>query len=174
MEASACTIPGAAGWFRGFISGEHRADYFFRNDRPKKLWLRPLNRHAGTMLCNIEMPPEYAAGLNLNSPERALPLRAAQMETKKEGELTCARRLYATTPLHGATVTGDALNCEPQSITLVVENGGDVLFQLKPNQPTALQHAMEVAAKLPPFLPANRTNCRNTGARNGGFTRSMQ
>jgi hypothetical protein len=95
-------------------------------------------------------------------------------ETKKEGELTCARRLYATTPLHGATVTGDALNCEPQSITLAVENGADVLFQLKANQPTALQHAMDMAAKLPPLLPANPTNGRITGARNGGFTRSMR
>ncbi|MCX6872482.1 MAG: hypothetical protein NTW21_01545 [Verrucomicrobia bacterium] len=29
----------------------------------------------------IEMSPEYAAGLNLNSPERALPLRKAQLES---------------------------------------------------------------------------------------------
>jgi hypothetical protein len=323
IEAFEGTCYKAAGWqpcgiTKGF-SREHRADYFFRNNRPKKLWLRPLNRNAGTMLCSIEMPPEYAAGLNLNSPERALPLRAAQMEslrdvlrqvpdprarnrkfpcssllllvamgllagrntiaaihrygqfltpkqrsaigwpsnragtfrpapsysalynllckmdphgfadalngwlaaahgtlprglaidgkyvrnlvltlclsehesgapaaiaiaapapvnedTKKEGELTCARRLYATTPLHGATVTGDALNCEPQSITLVVENGGDVLFQLKANQPTALQHAMDVAAKLPPLLPTNQPNNRRTAARSGGFTRFMR
>ncbi|MEO0018167.1 MAG: hypothetical protein RLZZ522_1450, partial [Verrucomicrobiota bacterium] len=37
----------AAGWqpcgiTKGFTR-EHRADYFFRNNRPKKLWLRPLN-----------------------------------------------------------------------------------------------------------------------------------
>ena len=93
-------------------------------------------------------------------------------ETKQEGELTCARKLYATTPLHGATVTGDALHCEPHSITLVVENGGDALFQLKANQPTALKHAMAVAAKQPPLLPVNPTNW-TTGGRNGGFTRSM-
>lgn len=30
------------------------------------------------------------------------------------------------------------------------------------------------ALKLPPLLPANRTNCRSTAARNGGFTRSMR
>ena len=288
-------------------------------DRPKKLWLRALNRNAGLMLCHIEIPPQYAAGLNLNSPERALPLRTAQLEslrdvlrevpdprarnrkfpcssllllvamgllagrnslaaihrygqfltqkqrsalgwpsnragtfrpapsysaiynllgkmdphgfadaingwlaaahgtlprglaidgkyvrnlvltlclsvhesgapaaiaiaapapvneeTKQEGELTCARRLYATTPLHGATVTGDALNCEAQSITLVVENGGDVLFQLKANQPNALKHAMNVAAKQPPLLPTNQPNCRSTAARSGGFTRSTR
>ena len=94
-------------------------------------------------------------------------------ETKKEGELTCARRLYATTPLHGATVTGDALNCEPQSITLVVENGGDALFQLKANQPNALKHAIDVAATHPPLLPTNLTNS-TTVARNGEFTKSMR
>mgnify|MGYP007122464717 FL=1 len=94
-------------------------------------------------------------------------------ETKKEGELTCARRLNAATPLHGATVTGDALNCEAQSITLVVENGGDALFQLKANQPNALKHAMDVAAKLPPLLPANPTNS-TTAARNGGFAGSIR
>ena len=94
-------------------------------------------------------------------------------ETKKEGELTCARRLYATTPLHGATITGDALNCEPQSMALAVENGADFLFQLKANQPNALKHAVDVAAKLPPLLPANQTNS-TTAARSGGFTRSMR
>jgi len=307
----------AAGWracgmTKGFTR-EHRADFYTRNGRPKKLWLRTLHRNAGPMLRAVEMPPEYAAGLNLDSPERALPLRKAQIEslrevlrgvpdprarnrsfpcssllllvamgllagraslatiqrygqfltqkqraslgwpsnregtfrpapsytalynllgkidphgfadalngwlaaahgtlprglaidgkyvrnlvltlcpgehesgapaaiatqapvseeTKKEGELTCARRLYPTTPLHGATITGDALNCEPQSMTLAVENGADFLFQLKANQPEALRAAMDVAAKLPPLLPANRTNC-TTAARNGGFTR---
>jgi hypothetical protein len=285
---------------KGFTR-EHRADFFFRNDRPKKLWLRVLHRQAAPMLCNIEMPPQYAAGLNLNSPERALPLRKAQLESlrdvlrevpdprarnrsfpcssllllvamgllagrkslasiqrygqfltqkqratlgwpsnragtfrpapsysalynllrkinphdfaaalngwlsaahgtlprglavdgkyvrdlvltlclsehesgapaaiaiaaqapvseesKREGELSAARRFYATTPLHGAIVTGDALNCERESATLVVENGADYIFQLKENQPNALKHAMAMTAKLPPLLPTNQ------------------
>jgi hypothetical protein len=88
IEAFEGTCYKAAGWqpcgiTKGFTR-EHRADYFFRNNRPKKLWLRPLNRNAGTMLCHIEIPPEYAAGLNLISPERALPLRAAQMESLRD------------------------------------------------------------------------------------------
>ena len=297
----------AAGWqpcgeTKGFTR-EHRADYYVRNDRPKKLWLRTLNRNAGPMLRAIDMAPGYEAGINPQSPERALPLRKGQIdslrevlrevpdprarnrvftcssllvlvamgllagrkslasiqrygqfltpkqrrwlgwpsnkagtfrpapsysalynllckmdphefaaalsgwlsaahgtlprglaidgkyvrnlvltlclsehesgapaaiaiaaqapvseETKKEGELTCARRLYATTPLHGATITGDALNCEPLSMALAVENGADFIFQLKANQPNALKHAVDVAAKLPPLLPANLTN----------------
>jgi hypothetical protein len=322
IEAFEGTCYKAAAWqpcgiTKGFTR-EHRADYYFRNNRPKKLWLRVLHRNAGPMLCGIEMPPQYAAGLNLDTPERALPLRAKQLESlrdvlrevpdprarnrkfpcssllllvamgllagrkslasiqrygqfltqkqrstlgwpsnragsfrpapsyaalynllckidphgfaaalngwlsaahgtlprglaidgkyvrnlvltlclsehesgapaaiaiaepapvseesKKEGELTCARRLYASTPLHGATVTGDALNCEAQSITLVVQNGGDALFQLKENQPNALKHAMEVAAKHSPLLPTNPTNS-TTGARRSGFTGSIR
>jgi len=292
---------------KGFTR-EHRADFFFRNERPKKLWLRVLHRQAGPMLCSIEMPPEYAAGLNLNSPERALPLRKAQLESlrdvlrevpdprarnrsfpcssllllvamgllagrkslasiqrygqfltqkqrsslgwpsnragtfrpapsysalynllckmnphdfaaalcgwlaaahgtlprglavdgkyvrnlvlslclsehesgapaaiaiaapapvsedaKREGELTAARRLYATTPLHGAIVTGDAINCERESAALVVENGADYVFQLKANQPIALEHAMAVAAKHHPLLPANQSTMTTVG-----------
>jgi len=312
IEAFEGTCYKAAAWqpcgiTKGFTR-EHRADFFFRNDRPKKLWLRVLHRQAGPLLCNIEMPPQYAAGLNLNSPERALPLRKAQLESlrdvlrevpdprarnrsfpcssllllvamgllagrkslasiqrygqfltqkqrsslgwpsnragtfrpapsysalynllckmdphgfaaalcgwlaaahgtlprglavdgkyvrnlvltlclsehesgapaaiaiaapapvseeaKKEGELTAARRLYATTPLHGAIVTGDAINCERESATLVVENGADYVFQLKANQPGALEHAMAVAAKHPPLLPANQSMMTTVG-----------
>ena len=94
-------------------------------------------------------------------------------ENKKEGELTCAQRFDRGTLEASGCITGDALNCEPKSITLVVENGGDALFQLKANQPSALQHAMDVAAKRPPLLPANPTNC-TMAARNCGFTRSMR
>ena len=41
---------------------------------------------------------------------------------------------------------------------VVVENGADFVFQLKANQPTAVEHAMALAAKLPPFhLRINRS-----------------
>ena len=322
IEAFEGTCYKAAAWqpcgiTKGFTR-EHRADYFFRNNRPKKLWLRVLHRNAVPLLTGTEIPPQYAAGLNLNTPERVLPLRAKQLESlrdvlrkvpdprannrkfpctslllllamgllagrkslasiqrygqfltqkqraalgwpsnklgtfrpapsyaalynllctmdphgfaaalngwlsaahgtlprglaidgkyvrnlvltlclsehesgapaaiaiaeqavvseenKKEGELTCARRLYASTPLHGATVTGDAVNCEAQSITLVVENGGDALFQLKANQPKAFKHAKEIAEKHSPFLPTNLTK-KTTDARSGEFTKSMK
>jgi len=83
IEALAGTCHKAAAWQPcGITKGctrEHRADYFFRNNRPKKLWLRVLHRNTGPMLCGIEMPSQYTAGLNFNSPERALPLRAKQL-----------------------------------------------------------------------------------------------
>lgn len=312
----------AAGWqpcgeTKGFTR-EHRADYYVRNDRPKKLWLRTLHRNAGPMLRAIDMSPEYEAGINRQSPERALSLRKAQIESlrdalrevtdpradnrvysassllvlvamgllagrkslasiqrygqfltqkqrcwlgwrsnkagtfrpapsysalynllckmdphefaaalsgwlaaphgslprglaidgkyvrdlvltlclsehesgapvamaiaaqapvseqsKQEGELTAARRLYQTTPLHGATVTGDALNCERKSAALVVENDGDYLFQLKENQPKALQHARDVAATATPLLSSNPTTAAMAG-RKSGFTKSIR
>ena len=51
IEAFEGTCYKAAAWqpcgiTKGFTR-EHRCDYFFRNDRPKKLWLRVLHRHAG-------------------------------------------------------------------------------------------------------------------------------
>ena len=83
-------------------------------------------------------------------------------DTKKEGELTASRRLHATTPLHGAIVTGDAINCERKSTMLVVENGADFVFHLRDNQPTAPEHAMAVAARLP-ALPAKQSICATVG-----------
>jgi hypothetical protein len=75
-------------------------------------------------------------------------------EAKREGELTAARRLYEKTPLQGAIVTADALHCEKQTASLIVEQGGDYLLQLKANQPHALQRAELTALKDSPLLPA--------------------
>jgi len=73
-------------------------------------------------------------------------------ESKVEGEITAAKRLYRSVELRGATVTGDALHCERESMQMVVEGGGDFLFQLKGNQPKALKAAEKTArAASPPF-----------------------
>ncbi len=76
--------------------------------------------------------------------------------SKTEGEITAAKRLYPQTNLHNAVVTGDALHCERESMQLVVENGGDFLFQIKEDQPTAMAEVRRVAAGGPPLLPATR------------------
>jgi hypothetical protein len=292
----------AAGWLScGMTQGfaRHRADFYQRHDRPKKLWLKALHRNARVLLGAIDLPAAYAPGLNRQSTERALPLPAAQIESleealcqvpdpraancvfscaslltlvalallagrkhvaeihrfgqfltqaqrtrlgwprkkgtafrkapsytalynlltqldphafaqalsqwlqthhgtlpralavdgkyvrdrvltlclsehesgspvaiavaaeapctpeaKKEGELTATRRLYPTTELQGALVTADALHCEPETMRLLVEGGGDYLLQLKANQPKALEQAQKVAAEVTPLLPA--------------------
>ena len=77
-------------------------------------------------------------------------------KAKTEGELTAAKRLYTSTNIQGATITGDALNCERESMHLVVENGGDFLFQVKENQPKALEQAVKIAAVTSPLLSAKR------------------
>lgn len=77
----------AAGWAAcGMTAGfaRHRPDFYVRHDRPKKLWLKPLHRNARVLLGATDLPPAYAAGLNLQSPERALPLRARQIESLHE------------------------------------------------------------------------------------------
>jgi hypothetical protein len=292
----------AAGWLPcGMTQGfaRHRADFYQRHDRPKKLWIKPLHRNARVLLGAIDLPAAYAPGLNRQSPERALPLPAAQIESleealrrvpdpraancvfgcaslltlvalallagrkhvaemhrfgqfltqtqrahlgwprkkgtafrkapsytalynlltqldphafaqtlsqwlqthhgtlpralavdgkyvrdrvltlclsehdsgapvamaiaaeapctpeaKQEGELSAARRLYRSTELQGALVTADALHCEPETMRLLVEGGGDYLLQLKANQPKALEQAQKAAAGATPLLPA--------------------
>ncbi|NUN52834.1 MAG: DUF4338 domain-containing protein [Planctomycetaceae bacterium] len=75
-------------------------------------------------------------------------------QAKTEGETTAAKRLYRGVTLSGATVTGDALHCEREGMQRVVEAGGDFLFQLKANQPRALERAEAIAAVQPPLFPA--------------------
>ncbi len=76
--------------------------------------------------------------------------------SKTEGELTAGKRLYQTTDLRNAVVTGDALHCERESMHLIVENDGDYLLQIKEDQPNALAEAKRVAASDSPLLPATR------------------
>jgi len=45
----------------------------------------------------------------------------------------------------------DALRCEKESMQMVVENGGDFLFQLMKNAPTAFERASCFDAEAPPF-----------------------
>lgn len=81
-------------------------------------------------------------------------------EAKTEGELTAAKRLYRdpNLDLRGATVTGDSLHCERESMQLIVEAGGDFLFQLKDNQPKALARAGATAAGEAPLFAPRASN----------------
>lgn len=296
----------AAGWepcgmSKGF-GREHRADFLREHHRPKKLWLKALSRNMRVILCALDVPVNYRAGVHAATPERALPLKKAQIDSlreqlaqvpdprranrswsistlltlicmgllsgrknlaeihrfgqfltqqqrewlrflpkrggvrgrrapsyqafytlmkaldpnvlaealngwlnahhgtlpralaldgkyvrdlvltlalsehesgapvamtiaskepksdkaKKEGELTAAKRLYEMTDLSGATITGDALHCEFESMQQVMANGADFVFQLKNNQPTAFEQAEKIAATASPLLSATR------------------
>jgi len=72
----------AAGWepcgtSKGF--GRHRADYYREHGKLKKHWIKTLNRNARKILTGMDVPPKYLAGLNLQTPERDLPLRQGEM-----------------------------------------------------------------------------------------------
>jgi len=78
----------AAGWEpRGMSKGfgrERRADFYRGHKRPKKLWPKPLSRNMRAILCAMDVPANYRAGANEAAPERALPLKKAQIESLRE------------------------------------------------------------------------------------------
>src|SRR5258708_26996231 len=49
------------GWSAGY--SRHRADFYVPNDRPKRLWLRPLIPQARPQLRAVQVPAEVPAGL---------------------------------------------------------------------------------------------------------------
>ena len=51
----------AVGWSAGY--SRHRADFYVANDRPKRLWLRPLAPDARQRLRAVEVPEACRAGL---------------------------------------------------------------------------------------------------------------
>jgi len=317
IEAFEGTCYKAAGWepcgmSKGF-ERKHRADFYRKHNRPKKLWIKPLSRNTRAILCSTDVAAAYRAGIERQSPERMLPLKKLQIESlrealsqvpdprrgnrswpigtlltligmgllagrknlseihrfgqfltqqqrqwlrflpkpdgklgrrapsykalynllkqldpnvladalkgwlghhqgtlpralaldgkyvrdlvltlalsehesgapvamtiaskapkceasKIEGELTAAKRLYGESDIAGATVTADALHCERENMQMVVENGGDFLFQLKSNQPNAFDQAAKIATTATPLFFA-KASTPNTGASTGG------
>lgn len=81
------TCYNAAGWIAcGLTQGfeRHRADFYQRHDRPKKLWLKPLQRNTRQLLCAMDLPPAYGPALDRQSPERLLPIKANQVRSLRE------------------------------------------------------------------------------------------
>jgi hypothetical protein len=82
-EAYAGTCYKASNWEAvGLSAGysRHRADFYIANERPKKLWLRPLRPDARQLLRAVELPPECRAGLGA-VPSGTLPLKAEQLDS---------------------------------------------------------------------------------------------
>jgi hypothetical protein len=66
----------AVGWSKGY--SRHRADFYIPNERPKRLWLRPLAAEARQRLRAWELPPQCRAGL-VAAPSGQLPIKESQM-----------------------------------------------------------------------------------------------
>lgn len=72
----------ALGLTQGFA--RHRMDYYQQHGRPKRLWIKPLNRNARRILTGMDLPPAYRKALNAQSPERDLPLKRGQLESLRD------------------------------------------------------------------------------------------
>jgi hypothetical protein len=69
----------ACGQTKGFQ--RHRIDYYRQHDRPKKLWLKTLNRNTRRLLTAMDLPPAYRQALHTDTPERDLPLKKDQLQS---------------------------------------------------------------------------------------------
>jgi len=69
------------GWSAGY--SRHRADFYVANERPKRLWLRPLIPEAKEQLRAVELPPECRAAV-VAAPSGQLPIKAQEMDSLQE------------------------------------------------------------------------------------------
>jgi len=80
-EAYAGTCYKASNWEAvGHSAGysRHRADFYIPNERPKRLWLRPLVPDARQLLRSVKVPEDCRAGL-VAAPSGTLPVNARQL-----------------------------------------------------------------------------------------------
>jgi hypothetical protein len=85
-EAYAGTCYKATNWEAvGYSAGysRHRADFYIANERPKRLWLRPLVPQGCQLLRSQQLPADCVAGL-LPTASGALPVNAQQTESLLE------------------------------------------------------------------------------------------
>lgn len=85
-EAYAGTCYKASNWEAvGMSEGHsrHRADFYVPNDRPKKLWLRPLCPEGREQLSAQQLPPDCQGGL-IAAPSGTLPIKAEQLDSLME------------------------------------------------------------------------------------------
>src|SRR5512140_224493 len=102
-EAYAGTCYKASNWEAvGMSAGHsrHRADFYVPNDRPKKLWLRPLCPQGREHLIAQQVPEPCRAGL-MAAPTGTLPLKAEQTDSllevfRKAPDPRGANRRYRT------------------------------------------------------------------------------
>lgn len=82
-EAYAGTCYKASNWEAvGMSAGHsrHRADFYIPNDRPKKLWLRPLCPEGRERLSASQLPEDCRGGL-IAAPSGTLPIKAEQLDS---------------------------------------------------------------------------------------------
>ena len=92
----------ALGHSKGFA--RHRADYYIKNDRPKKLWIFPLHPEAKDRLCARQLPAEHAAAETVGADGRC---------ALKVGQLRSLSDVFAAMP---DDRTRDSVRCPLRSL----------------------------------------------------------
>ena len=69
----------ACGKTKGF--SRHRMDFYRKHERPKKLWLKTLNRNAQRILTAMDLPPAYRKAIHTDTSSRALPLNKPHLQS---------------------------------------------------------------------------------------------
>lgn len=86
LEAYAGTCYKASNWEpvgRSAGYSRHRADFYVPNERPKRLWLRPLVPEAGRQLRAVQVPEECRGGL-VAAPSGQLPIKEQELESLRQ------------------------------------------------------------------------------------------
>jgi hypothetical protein len=86
LEAYAGTCYKASNWEAVGLSvgySRHRADFYVPNERPKRLWLRPLVPGAREQLRAVRVPEECRVGL-VASPSGQLPIKEQEVQSLRQ------------------------------------------------------------------------------------------
>ena len=122
-------------------------------------WLQPRQGDLPAALAlDGKMIRDHIGLLTLAQHEDGAPHALAvfdQKENTPRCEQTAAAALLEKLPaLDGKLITADPLHCQRAHARIIVEKGGDYLFQIKGNQPKLLKQAKQFdALQGTPFLP---------------------
>ena len=86
-ELHAGTCYKASGWEAlGHTKGHsrHRCDFYIPNERPKRLWIKPLHPRAREWLCAPQLPPECQAGQRPEGAGARCALKMKQLQSLRE------------------------------------------------------------------------------------------
>jgi hypothetical protein len=112
----------------------------------------------GALALDGKMIRDHIGLLTLAQHEDGAPVAVAvydQKEGTQRCELSAASALLEQLPaLDGKIITGDPLHNQRKHASMIVQKGGDFLFQIKANQPNLLAKAQALdGLKNTPFLP---------------------
>jgi len=114
---------------------------------------RSFDRAAGRS--PLHVVTAFGSGARIAIAQRAVP--------EGQNETLAARAMLETLALDGVLVTGDAMHAQEGTARVILERGGDYLFQLKANRPAMLAEVEAFFADPPDPLVVFETNDADHG-----------